>query len=192
MAPIGFNPSTFTPVSTGNAPSVTSTSANVNSTPAVTNTDIVTNSPNAKNDNKSNMRNDAQNMHDYLKTELEKSEQKIINGLQQKIKNNEFSACCDSGTIPTKGGFALSYLWKPEGAPDRFLMNATASSSFGVNYTRTPVKDAMGRITGFSYTLGSIANYKAELPTVDEIMAKMQEAQNSYDRYRSSFVIPNL
>ena len=63
MALIGFNASAFTPVSTGNAPSVTSTSANVNSTPAVkngpsetasvTNTDNVTasnnvtNSPNA-------------------------------------------------------------------------------------------------------------------------------------------------
>ena len=54
MALIGFNPSAFTPVSTGNAPSVTPTSANVNSTPAVTNTDNVTasnnvtNSPDAK------------------------------------------------------------------------------------------------------------------------------------------------
>ena len=46
MALIGFNPTAFTPVSTGNAPSVTPTSANVNSTPAVTNTDNVTASNN--------------------------------------------------------------------------------------------------------------------------------------------------
>lgn len=49
MALIGFNPSAFTPVSTGNAPSVTPTSANVNSTPAVTNTDNVTGSSNVTN-----------------------------------------------------------------------------------------------------------------------------------------------
>ena len=51
MAPISFNPSAFTPVSTGNAPSVTPTSAKVNSTPAVTNTDNVTGSSNVTGSN---------------------------------------------------------------------------------------------------------------------------------------------